>query len=172
MIGPFLAAGVDNTAEVLVKENDARVDNGKQELLLYVEKSDGSYGPIQTGAYLVTNYMDDFVQKRKNLEDECLEKLSKGEVSAVGYYLLLRDMTVADVAARVGISRSNVRKHMIPAGFKKVRLETIGKYAEVFGVPLSSMLQVIVPKDDTISVTYRKISNPYMSIIEIGRGAA
>jgi hypothetical protein len=70
--------------EVFVKEDEARIDHGRHELLLYVEKSDGSYGPIQTGAYLATNYMDDFVQKRKNLEDECMEKLRSGEVSAVG----------------------------------------------------------------------------------------
>jgi hypothetical protein len=155
-----------------VKEDEARIDNGRHELLLYVEKSDGSYGPIQTGAYMATNYMDDFVLKRKNLENECLEKLRRGEISAVGYFMLLRDMTVADVAARVGISRANVRKHMAPEGFKKVRLEVIGRYAEVFGVPPSSMLQVIVPKEENISVTFRKVNNPYMSIIEIGRGAA
>jgi DNA-binding Xre family transcriptional regulator len=154
-----------------VKEDEARIDNGRHELLLYVEKSDGSYGSIQTGAYMATNYMDDFVQKRKNLENECMEKLRAGEISAVGYYMLLRDMTVADVAARVGISKSNVRKHMAPEGLKKVRLEIIGKYAEVFGVPLQSMLQVIVPKDGTISVTFGKTNNPYMSIMEIGRGA-
>lgn len=155
-----------------MKEDEARIDNGRHELLLYVEKSDGSYGPIQTGAIMATNYMDDFVLKQKNLENECMEKLRKGEVSAVGYYMLLRDMTVADVAARVGTSRSKVRKHMTPDGFKKVKLEVIGRYADVFGVPLSSMLQVIVPKEEKMSVTFRKTDNPYMSIIEIGRGPA
>lgn len=155
-----------------MKEDDARIDNGRHELLLYVEKSDGSYGPLQTGAIMATNYMDDFVLKRKNLENECMDKLRKGELSAVGYYMLLRDMTVADVAARVGISKSKVKKHMAVDGVKKIRLEILAKYAEVFGVPLSSMLQVIIPKDDNISVTFRKINNPYMSIIEIGRGRA
>lgn len=155
-----------------MKEDEARIDNGRHELLLYVEKSDGSYGPIQTGAIMATNYMDDFVTKQHNLENECMEKLRKGEVSAVGYYMLLRDMTVADVAARVGISKSKVRKHMTPEGFKKVTIEIVGRYADVFGVPFPSMLQVIVPKENAISVTFKKVANPYMSIIEIGRGAA
>lgn len=167
--GPFFAR---ISGEVRVKEDEVRIDNGRHELLLYVEKSDGSYGPVQTGAYMATNYMDDFVQKRKNLENECLEKLRNGEVSAVGYFMLLRDMTVADVAARVSLSKSRVKRHMIPDGFKKVSLERMGNYADVFGVPLPAMLQVITLKDANISVTFRKINNPYMSIMEIGRSAA
>jgi hypothetical protein len=151
-----------------VKEDEARIDNGRHELLLYVEKSDGSFGSLQTGAYMATNYMDDFVQKRKNLESECLEMLHKGEVSAVGYYMLLRDMTMADVAARVSLGRSKVKKHMKPDGFKKVTLEIMVRYADVFGVPLALMLQVFIPKEQGVSITFSKTANPYMSIAEIG----
>ena len=150
-----------------MKEHEARIDNGKHELLLYVEKSDGTYGPLRTGAFMATKYMDDFVAKRKNLENEGLEKLRTGEVSAVGYYMLLRDMTVADVAARVGVPRFKVRRHMVPRGLGKVRLETLARYAEVFGVGLASMVQLVVPAEQGISLKTSRTGNRYMSIMEV-----
>jgi hypothetical protein len=155
--------------EVSVKEDEARIDNGRHQLLLYVEKSDGSFGPLQTGAYMATNYMDDFVDKRKKLEDECLEKLRRGDISPVGYYILLLDMTAADVAARARISLSKVKKHEKPEGFKKAPLEIIGRYADVFGIPFTNMFQVIIPREDNIIVKAAKTANPYLYILEISR---
>jgi hypothetical protein len=155
-----------------VKENDARVDFDQHQVLLYVEKEDGSYGPLQTGAFLVKNYADDFFQKRQNIETECMDKLRKGEISPVVYYMLLYNMTAADIAARVGISKSKVVKHQTPAGFAKASVETVKRYADVFGVSVASMFLLVVPKEKDLAVAGKKTANPYLSILEIGRGNA
>jgi len=155
-----------------VKEEEARVDFEQHQLLLYVEKADGSYGPLQTGAYLVKNYADDFFEKRKAIETECMEKLRKAEITPIVYYMLLYNMTAADVAVRVGISKSKVLLHQTPAGFAKAPVELVKKYAEVFGVPVSGMFQLVVPKDQNIAVASKKTSNPYLSILEIGKANA
>ena len=46
-----------------MKEKDSRVDNSHQ-LVLYVEKEDQTYGPVQTGSYMVENYLDDLFEKK------------------------------------------------------------------------------------------------------------
>ncbi|HUI90733.1 MAG TPA: hypothetical protein VLX68_00660 [Chitinivibrionales bacterium] len=153
-----------------MKENDARVDYDEHQVLLYVEKADGSYGPLQTGAYLTKNYVDDFFQKRQNIETECTGRLRKGDISPVVYYMLLYNMTPADIAMRVGISKGKVIKHQTPAGFAKAPVEVVKRYADVFGVSVANMFQLIVPKEKNLTVTSRKTANPYLSVLEIGRG--
>ena len=155
-----------------MKEADARVDLEQHQLLLYVEKEDGSYGPLQTGAYLVKNYSDDFFQKRHNIEAECMEKLRKGEISPVVYYMLLYNMTPADIAVRVGISKGAVLKHQTPKGFASASVDIVRRYADVFGVSVANMFQLVVPKDKDVSVSSRKTANPYLSVLEIGKGRA
>jgi hypothetical protein len=155
-----------------VKENDARVDFDQHQLLLYVEKEDGSYGPLQTGAYLTKNYLDDFFQKRQNLETECMDKLRKGEISPVVYYMLLYNMTEADIAVRAGISRSNVMKHKTPSGFARATVDMVKRYADVFGVSVANMFQLVVPKEKNLAAACKKTANPYLSVLEIGRGDA
>ena len=52
-----------------MKEKDGYVDCPQQQVILYVEKEDGTYGPIQTGSYITSNFLDDYELKRKHLED-------------------------------------------------------------------------------------------------------
>ena len=155
-----------------MKENDARVESEKHQVLLYVEKSDGSYGPLQTGAYMVANYLDDYLLKIRHIHEECIEKLRKGEISPVVYYMLLNNMTTADVAVRVGISRAKVKKHETPAGFARAPVEVVRRYADVFGISMANMFQVIVPQEKDISIASKKTGNPYLSVMEISRVSA
>ena len=153
-----------------MKEADARVDFEDHQLLLYVEKADGSFGPLQTGAYLVKNYSDDFFEKRRKIEAECVDRLRKGEISPVVYYMLLYNMTASDIAARVGISTGKVVKHQTPAGFAAASVDIVKRYADVFGVSAAAMFQLVVPKEKNMAVTSKKTNNPYLSILEIGIG--
>jgi hypothetical protein len=86
------------------------------------------------------NYIDDFWDKRKRLENEAIEKLTNLIISPVGYYMLLLDMTPPDVARRTGISLRNIKKHALPRYFPKISSACIKRYAEVFGVPVSEFL--------------------------------
>jgi len=56
----YIFYGLPKTGEAGMKEADAKVEYQEHQMLLYVEKSDGSYGPLQTGSYMSKNYIDDF----------------------------------------------------------------------------------------------------------------
>jgi hypothetical protein len=150
-----------------VKENDARVDYDPHQLLLYVEKEDGTYGPLQTGAYAAKNFLGDFLEKRALIISTGIEKLKKGEISPVGYYLEFNGMTVADLAARAAVPLSRVKKHLTTAGFAKASLDVLRRYADVFDIPVANLFQAIVPKNDNISVTMQKTANPLFTILDI-----
>ncbi len=126
-----------------MKEDEAKTDCEDHQLLLYVERDDGSYGPLQTGSYLVSNYLDDYFQKRGRFERQCLERLLSGEYSPVAYYQELAELTLSELASRARVSRLSAWLHRKPKYFARMRLSTARRYAEVFDVPVANLLQLV-----------------------------
>ena len=58
-----------------MKETEAQIDFNSHQLLLYVEKSNGQYGPLQTGSYLTKNYVEDFWEKQQKFTQATVKKL-------------------------------------------------------------------------------------------------
>jgi len=164
-----------------MKENEGFVDYPEQQMILYVEKDDGKFGPMQTGSYLSANYMDDYLFKRRNLEIELREQLVNGDISPVKYYMVLEDLSFSELAARAGIRKSKVRRHIDPKKFGSATTEELGKYAVVFNIPLANLLQIVLIKDNNsfeanlilenkavkISVDQTVTRNPYVVLTKI-----
>ena len=131
-----------------MKEKDIHVDFKEQQLILYAEKEDNSYGPTQTGSYMSKNYLDDFQLKQKHLEESVIEKILNSENSMIYYYMMLEDITLTELAIRVRLRRAIVEKHLTVEGLKKANLKTLMKYAEVFNIPIANLFQLISTKQD------------------------
>jgi hypothetical protein len=151
-----------------MKEKEARVE-GKDthQLIMYVEKDDGSYDSIMTGSYLVKNYVDDFWEKKKLIEDEFLAKIKSGEATPILLYMMLEELTEVELAGRVGISVRKVKKHLTPAGFETMTLKTLKRYAEVFDVPVVNLLQAVVTKKSGLQIRAEKTENPMFYFLRI-----
>ncbi|MEI7895950.1 MAG: hypothetical protein WCJ26_02860 [bacterium] len=164
-----------------MKEKEGFVDYPEQQMILYVEKDDGKYGPMQTGSYISANYMDDYLYKRRNLELEQREYLAAGRISPVKYYMILEDLSFSELAARAGIRKSRVKKHLDPKQFGSATAAELLKYAAVFNVPVANLLQVVVVnvngsfesslilenKTGKISVSHTPTLNPYVVLTKI-----
>jgi hypothetical protein len=125
-----------------MKEKEGFVDCPEQQLILFVEKDDGTYGPMQTGSFLTKNYIDDYYEKRQRLEASLKKQVKEREISPVAYYMTLEDLSPAETALRVGISQRKVKKHMLPGKFEKIAPSVLKKYAEVFNVPVTSLVEL------------------------------
>ena len=164
-----------------MKEKEGFVDYPEQQMILYVEKDDGKYGPMQTGSYISANYMDDYDFKRRNLEKQLRDELTRGSISPVKYYMVLEDLSFSELAARAGIRKSKVKKHLDPKHFGCATLDELLKYAAVFNVPLTSLVQVVLVKDngsfesnfilenkaEKITVDHAQTGNPYIVLTKI-----
>lgn len=164
-----------------MKEKEGFVDCPDQQMILYVEKDDGKYGPIQTGSYLTANYLDDFFLKKKNLESTLRDQLIRGSISVVKYFMVLEDLTLSELAARAAIRKSRVKKHLDPSGFAEVTAAELSRYAGVFNVPLANLLQVVLIKNkkqfesamilenrtDHLEVIQDQTENPYVVLTKI-----
>ena len=164
-----------------MKEKDGFVDYPEQQMILYVEKDDGKYGPMQTGSYISANYMEDYLYKRRNLELELREQLIKGSISPVNYFMVLEDLTLSELSARADVRQSRVKKHLDPKQFGDVSVDELRKYAAVFNVPAANLLQVVLVNDkgnfesnlllenkaEKISVDQTPTGNPYVVLTKI-----
>jgi hypothetical protein len=128
-------------------KQDAVQIPGDRTFVVYVEKDDGSYGPVETGSVMVQQYFDDFLTKRRHLEAGLRADLLQGRISIVAYYATLLSMGEGDLAARIGVSRRRLRAHMTPSGFARLRLETIQRYAAIFDIPVANLFQLIDEAD-------------------------
>jgi hypothetical protein len=153
-----------------MKEKEAKVDCREHQVVLYVEKKDGSYGSLRTGSYITKNFIDDYWFKRQNLEQEYLAKVMKGEITPVAYYMILEEFTPSELASRVRIPLRRVKKHMAPATFGSVTVDELKRYCDVFGVPLAGILQVTVTGNKSIRITDTKTDNPYFSVTKVEAG--
>lgn len=161
-----------------MKEKDAYVDFEPQQLIMYVEKEDGTYGPIQTGSYISKNYLDDFWEKTVKLRKSLLEKLRKNEITAIYFYKLIHDFNDVELSRRSGIPVRRVKKHQKAGGFKKACLADLRKYAYAFDIPVSNLLQTIVVGDEDnkldieegkqpVTVKQTSTENPFLVITKI-----
>ncbi len=150
-----------------MKEKEAKVDYREHQLVLYVEKKDGSYGPLQTGSFITKNYVDDYWRKRANLEKSSMERIRKGEITPIAFYMTLEELTPSELASRVGIPARKVRKHLEPAHFGSVTIELLRRYAEVFNVPVTALLQAVTTDAKNLTLREEKTNNPYFSILRI-----
>ena len=148
-----------------MKEKDAIFKTEKHQMMLFVEKEDGSIVPVRTGSYMVENYLDDFWVKRRHLEQVALKELTESRISPVAYHMKLTEMAPADVAVRTGIRLSKVRKHMTPKHFGSMKVREAARYATVFGIHVSDLFSVLTSDSARIEFVYDEISHPYVTLI-------
>jgi hypothetical protein len=153
-----------------MKEKEARINFDLHPLVLFVEKEDGSYGRVESASYLASKYLDDYFEKLKKWDKELKARLEKGEISPVYYYKTMMEFGEGDLAARVGICKRRLKKHLKMKAFERISLKLLKRYADVFDVPVSNMLHFVAinEKDkDKLKITYRKSDNPFISFSKI-----
>jgi len=145
----------------VLKEKDAQFKT-ERKLVLYVEKNNGAYRPIETGSYMIETHFEDFLKKRQNLKISYTERLKKGEISPIEYYRVLINISIGDLASRIGLSSYKVKKHLHPENFKTIKLEILKRYADVFRVPLANMFQILDQDESNHKFIQVKSKNPYV----------
>jgi transcriptional regulator with XRE-family HTH domain len=131
-----------------MKEKEIEVDCPYQQVILYAEKADGTYGPVQTGSYMAGNHISEHFRITGNLSRTLLDQLRKGEISPVYYYMTLEGLTITEIAGRTGISKCVVKRHIRPEGFRRMRISSLKRYADVLNIPVANMFQIINTIED------------------------
>jgi hypothetical protein len=151
-----------------MKEKDANFERGHR-MVLYVERPDRTYGPVETGSYMVQTYIDDFAGKRREAAETLAGRLARGEISPVAYFMELQELAPADLAERVGVRGRALRRHLTMAGFMEIDVTLLARYAEVFNIPLADLFQ-LVEASRPGDLRRERTGNPVVSRLRIDGG--
>ncbi|MCU0462902.1 MAG: hypothetical protein MUF36_12970 [Bacteroidales bacterium] len=143
-----------------MKEKDLVTDCPYQQVVLYAEKGDGTFGPFQTGSYMAGVNISEHFRITENLSRALVEQLKSGKISPVYYFMMIEGLTVPELAGRMGISSFRVKKHLTPDGFRKMRISTLKRYTDILNIPLANMFQIInTIEDRNWDMGYPKIAS-------------
>ena len=131
-----------------MKEKDLVVDFPFHQVVLYAEKGDGTFGPLQTGSYMAGNNISEHFRITSNLSRSLVEQLKAGTISPIYYFMMIEGLNPDELSGRTGISKFMVKKHLTPGGFKRIRISSLKRYADVFNIPLANMFQIISTVED------------------------
>ena len=67
------------------------------------------------------------------------ERVLKGEISPIAYYIELRVMDLSIVSAYTGFWKWTIKRHLKPAVFKKLSDTILQKYANLFEVTVDQL---------------------------------
>ncbi|HLO71486.1 MAG TPA: hypothetical protein VK167_11485, partial [Flavipsychrobacter sp.] len=70
---------------------------------------------------------------------ETAEKVKKGELSPIAYYMQKNLMEVSLLASYVGKWQWQVKRHFKPAVFNKLSADMLAKYAAVFNISVDEL---------------------------------
>jgi hypothetical protein len=160
-----------------MKEKDVLVDCEAQQYVIYAEKSDGSFSPVQTGSYMTKNHISDLHGIVATLIKSLNQRLKNGEISPIFYFMTIEELTIPDLAARTGFSKSSVKKHLDPIGFQELNISKLKRYADVLNIPIANFFQIINTKEEmnwnvgyaeeahrteTVQISQLKTDNPFI----------
>ncbi|MBN2545285.1 MAG: hypothetical protein JXB50_05760 [Spirochaetes bacterium] len=73
-----------------------------------------------------------------------MEEVIKGEISPIKMFIELQTMDINDVASRMRLPVSKVKKHLTFEGFKQITIEELQKYSIIFDVSVADFFQFLI----------------------------
>lgn len=165
-----------------MKEKDLIVDCPYHQVVLYAEKDDGTYGPLQTGSYMAGTNISEHFRMAGNLNRSLADQLKSGAFSPIYFYMIAEGLNADELAGRTGMAKFRVNKHLTLKGFGKMKISTLKRYSDVFNIPVANFFQVISTiqdrnwdigyqgdVDDTkvASISQKKTKNPFVIETEV-----
>lgn len=115
----------------------------KAQVLLYDVDENGKCSVESRPMPVIGPLMDLYMGNKIRRVMENKEALLSGEISPIKFYMEYCGLYVKDLASRMKISESKLKKHLTMKGFYKIKIETLKKYAEIFDIALADLFQFI-----------------------------
>jgi hypothetical protein len=122
-----------------IPQDDGALNKLTKEVCYAVDK-DGNYTTaLSTGWEVKATALDVTWKDIEERVQQAKEKVLNGQASPLLYFMELRLMDPAIVAAYTGFWRWSVHQHMKPAIFKKLSEKKLQKYAAAFNVSIADL---------------------------------
>lgn len=127
------------TNEVPQDKRDFK-EGDKIHKLMYAVDKDGKYTGVNSAGWEAENFATKQAWDAIDEElSETADKVKKGELSPIAYYMHKCLMEISLLAKYVGKWQWQVKKHMKPSGFSKLSPAMLNKYAQAFNITVEEL---------------------------------
>lgn len=127
------------TNEVPQDKRDFK-EGDKIHKLMYAVDNDGKYTGITSAGWEAENIATKQAWDAVDEElAETADKVKKGELSPIAYYMQKNLMEVSLLASYVGKWQWQVKRHFKPSVFNKLSADVLSKYAAVFNISVDEL---------------------------------
>lgn len=127
-----------------IPQDDSAITNFSKEVVYAVDDSGNYTAALSTGWQVKANALDvawkDIAERIENAR----KKVLNNEASPILYFMELRLMDLAIVAAYTGFWKWTVKQHLKPSVFKKLSEQRLKKYAEAFNITVEELKTMTV----------------------------
>ena len=130
-----------------IPQDDGALNKLTKEVVYAVDKSGNYTTELSTGWSIKSTALDvaweDIQQRIENARQIVL----RNEASPILYFIELRLMDIAIVAAYTGFWKWTIKQHLKPAAFKKLSEKKLQQYANAFNVSVEELKTMNVHED-------------------------
>jgi len=94
-----------------------------------------------------------YVQRHKEIL-RLKAEVEQGTISPLAFFVDLNRLNVADLAARAGVGRGTVQKHLTPKGFDAATVAQLRAYARVFDISVADFFAFLHLPDGLEAATH------------------
>ena len=108
---------------------------GEMKEVCYAVDDEGRYTLVESAGWEPANIAN--LQAWESIDAEIavvLRKIRDGELSPLAFHMARHQMDSRLLAGYAGLFAWQVRRHMKPSAFRRLRPETVKRYAEIFGI--------------------------------------
>ena len=112
-------------------------------LLKYATDTDDEYTTVQS-----VGWEPEIVALKQAWEEvelkvsEARAKVEQGELSPIAYFMEKKLLDIGILASYMGLWQWQVKRHLKPASFQKLKQSTLDQYASVFGISVDELINM------------------------------
>jgi hypothetical protein len=119
------------------QENNSTLDGQKK--VMYGTNDNGEFQRINYASSVEEYATITAVEEYKELEKECLEDIQNNIASPIKYYMYKNRMDLPTLSSAVDMFSFRVKRHLKMKIFKKLKDDTIKKYADAFNIKIEEL---------------------------------
>jgi len=126
-----------------MKKNEVPQDNGEFKDLYYAVDDNGNYITTQSTGWepksiALSNAIEEINERVANVKTRVLNN----ETSPIEYHMELHKMDINILTSYVGLWKWRVKRHFKPSVFKKLSIDILQKYADVFEISIDQLKNI------------------------------
>lgn len=116
--------------------------DGARELCYAVDEN-GKYTTVKSCGWEAKQIVNDQAWKLiKEKVSDIKDRVSRGELSPLAYYMVKNQMDIKLLSDHVGFSKRKIKKHLNPGNFNELDTSVLERYARAFSLTVDELKEL------------------------------